>query len=85
MIPSLVCSRIKCSIVRNIIIGEYPLGEIDEKTFDDMAKSLMEYYYVLPLNGLHFIVHQQSPLLIIQPVNPILPTRKKQRLNMEQV
>jgi hypothetical protein len=69
MIPSLVCSRIRYNIVRNILIGEYPLGETDEKTFDDMAKSLMEYYYVLPLNGLHWIVHQQSPLLIVRPVD----------------
>jgi hypothetical protein len=69
MIPPLVCSKIKYNIVRNILLGDYPLGETSEETFDDMAKSLMEYSYVLPLNGLHFIVHQQSPLLIIQPVD----------------
>jgi hypothetical protein len=74
MIPSLICSRIKYNIVRNIIISEYPLGNghsTNEKTFDDIVKSLMEYDYALLLNGLHFIIHQQSPLLIIQLVNPI--------------
>jgi hypothetical protein len=67
------------------MIGEYSLGNAhtfnghtDEnillimmnKTFDDIARSLMEYYYVLPRSGLHFIIHQQSLLLLIKRIAP---------------
>jgi hypothetical protein len=39
-------------------------------TFDDIARSLMEYYYILPLSGLHFIVHKQSLLLMSKRIAP---------------
>jgi hypothetical protein len=38
---------------------------LQEKTFDNMANSSLDYEYVLPLSGLHFLVHQQSPTLVI--------------------
>jgi hypothetical protein len=85
MVPLLVRRRIKYDFVRNILIGDCPLGNAptsnghaikdilstgQEKTLDDLANSLMKYQYVFPLSGLHFIVHQQSPIFIIIYVEP---------------
>jgi hypothetical protein len=90
MVPPLVCSRIKYSFVRIVLIGDYSLGNaptfnghtiedilstLQQKTFDDIAKSLMEYQYILILSGLHFIVHQQSLILIIKYAEPTCRSR----------
>jgi hypothetical protein len=81
MVPLLVCSRIKYSFVKDVLIGDHPLGNapvfsrdedddissvLHEHNFNDMARDLMDYWYVLPLSGLHFMVHQQSPRLILK-------------------
>jgi hypothetical protein len=33
-----------------------------------MADSSFEYEYAMPLSGLHFIVHQQAPVLMIKHI-----------------
>jgi hypothetical protein len=86
MVPLSVCSRIKYHFVRNVVIDHHVCGNaptfnnhtdedvmkiMDEKSFDDIVTSLMKYSYLLPLSGLYFIIHQQSPLLIVKYVDPI--------------
>jgi hypothetical protein len=72
MVPPLVCSRIKYSFVRSVIIDDYPLGNVpifnghasenvllvlQQAIFDDTALSLMEYEHTIPFNGFYVIVH----------------------------
>jgi hypothetical protein len=52
----------------NDIIIENIGSTLQEKTFDDIANSLLEYEGVFPLSGLHFMVHQQSPALRIKRI-----------------
>jgi hypothetical protein len=75
MAPSFLCSRIQYHFVTKKFEGCYPLGNasiftgitiedvlstLQEKSFDEMAASLLECVYMLSFSGLRFIVYEET-------------------------